>query len=71
MRPIKKPEGGRAAEREAIGRVSRMSRASLGAGYAIHRYVVETPALKTATEEIRGVVETVWPELISKLPPKP
>jgi hypothetical protein len=38
---------------------------------AIHRYVVETPVLKTVTEEIRAVVETVWPELISKLPPKP
>ena len=38
---------------------------------AIHRYVIETPALKTVTEEIRAVVETVWPELISKLPPKP
>ena len=37
---------------------------------AIHRYVVETPALKAVTEEIRAVVETVWPELISKLPPK-
>ena len=31
---------------------------------AIHRYVVETPVLKTVTEEIRAVVETVWPELI-------
>ena len=38
---------------------------------AIHRYVVETPVLKTVTEEIRAVVETVWPELRSKLPPKP
>jgi hypothetical protein len=38
---------------------------------AIHRYVVETPVLKTVTEEIRAVVETVWPELISKLPLKP
>jgi hypothetical protein len=38
---------------------------------AIHRYVVETPDLKNVTEEIRAVVETVWPELISKLPPKP
>ena len=37
---------------------------------AIHRYVVETPVLKAVTEEIRAVVETVWPELISKLPPK-
>ena len=37
---------------------------------AIHRYVVETPVLKTVTEEIRAVVETVWPELRSKLPPK-
>ena len=38
---------------------------------AIHRYVVETPVLKAVTEEIRAVVETVWPELMSKLPPKP
>jgi hypothetical protein len=37
----------------------------------IHRYVVETPALKAVTEELRAVVETVWPELASKLPPKP
>ena len=37
---------------------------------AIHRYVVETPILEEVTEEIRAVVETVWPELISKLPPK-
>ena len=35
---------------------------------AIHRYVVETPVLKEVTEEIRAVVEAVWPELISKLP---
>ena len=32
---------------------------------AIHRYVIDTPALKTVTEEIRAVVETVWPELSS------
>ena len=37
---------------------------------AIHRYVVETPVLKNVTEEVRAVVETVWPELLSKLPPK-
>jgi hypothetical protein len=37
---------------------------------AIHRYVVETPVLEEVTEEIRSVVETVWPELRSKLPPK-
>ena len=37
---------------------------------AIHRYVVETPVLEAVTEEIRAVVEIVWPELISKLPPK-
>jgi hypothetical protein len=37
---------------------------------AIHRYVVETPVLETVAEEIRAVVETVWPELIAKLPPK-
>jgi hypothetical protein len=38
---------------------------------AIHRYVVETTVLLDVTEEIRAVVETVWPELIWKLPPKP
>ena len=37
---------------------------------AIHRYVTETPVLEAVTEEIRAVVETVWPELRSKLPPK-
>ena len=37
---------------------------------AIHRYVVETPVLKTVTDEVRAAVETVWPELMSKLPPK-
>jgi hypothetical protein len=36
----------------------------------IHRFVVETPVLKTVTDEIRAVVETVWPELISKLSTK-
>jgi hypothetical protein len=38
---------------------------------AIHRYVVETPVLKNVTEEIRAVIETVWPELMTKLPPRP
>jgi hypothetical protein len=36
----------------------------------IHRYVVETPVLETVTDEIRAVVEAVWPDLMSKLPPK-
>jgi hypothetical protein len=36
---------------------------------AIHRYVVETPVLEEVTEE-RAVVETSWPELRLKLPPK-
>jgi hypothetical protein len=36
----------------------------------IHRYVVETPVLKAVTEELRAVVETLWPELMAKLPPK-
>jgi hypothetical protein len=35
----------------------------------IHRHVVETPVLETVTDEIRAAVETIWPELISKLPP--
>ena len=37
---------------------------------AIHRYVVETPVLENVPEGIRAVIETVWPELTSKLPPK-
>ncbi len=37
---------------------------------AIHRYVVDTPVLEAVTDEIRAVVESVWPELRSKLPPK-
>jgi len=37
---------------------------------AIHRYVVETPILENITEEVRAVVKTIWPELMSKLPPK-
>jgi hypothetical protein len=31
---------------------------------AIHRYVIEKPVLENVTEEIRAVVETVWPELM-------
>jgi hypothetical protein len=57
--------------------VSRTSRAFIGGKLlmpaelqAIHRYVVETPVLETVTDEIRAAVKTVWPELISKLPPK-
>jgi hypothetical protein len=38
---------------------------------AIHRYVVETPVLQSVTDEVRAAVETIWPELISKLPPRP
>jgi hypothetical protein len=38
---------------------------------AIRRYVLETPVLEDVTEEIRAVVETVWPELMSKPPPRP
>lgn len=37
---------------------------------AIHRYVVETPVLENVTEEIRAVIEAVWPELLSKPPPR-
>jgi hypothetical protein len=37
---------------------------------AIHRYVLETPVLENVSEEIGTVIENVWPELISKLPPK-
>ena len=29
---------------------------------------IETPVLKTITEEIRAVLKNVWPELISSFP---
>jgi hypothetical protein len=38
---------------------------------AIHRYVLETPKLEDVTEEVRAVIETVWPELLAKLPQGP
>ena len=38
-----------------------------GEGGLAHRY---SPVRETARREIRAVVETVWPELLSKLPPK-
>jgi hypothetical protein len=53
-----------------------MSRESLAASSDACRvasdpsYVVETPVLNAVTAEIREVVESVWPELISKLPPR-
>jgi hypothetical protein len=37
----------------------------------IHRYVLDTAVLENVTDEIRTVIETVWPELMSKLPPTP
>jgi hypothetical protein len=38
---------------------------------SVHRYVLETPKLDDVTEEVRAVVESVWPELLAKLPPRP
>jgi hypothetical protein len=68
---------GRSAPREAIASAFPMNRASLGGKLimpaelqTIHRYVLETPVLENVTDEIRAVVEAIWPELMSKLPPK-
>jgi hypothetical protein len=50
-----------------------MSRVLLAASYSpaelqvMHRYVVENARPR---EELRAVVETLWPELKAKLPPR-
>jgi hypothetical protein len=37
---------------------------------SIHRFVLDTPVIEVVSEEMRAIVESVWPELVSKLPPK-
>jgi hypothetical protein len=35
----------------------------------IHQAVLDAPMLESVTDEMRTVVETLWPELVNKLPP--
>jgi hypothetical protein len=37
----------------------------------LHRFMLETDVVGVISDEMRAVVEAVWPELIYKLPPKP
>ena len=36
----------------------------------IHRFVLDTPVIEVVSGEVRAVVESVWPELVAKLPPR-
>jgi hypothetical protein len=37
----------------------------------IHRFVLDTAVIEVVSDEVRAVVESVWPELIAKLPVRP
>jgi hypothetical protein len=34
------------------------------------RFILDTAVIEAISDELRNVVETVWPELVDKLPPK-
>jgi hypothetical protein len=36
----------------------------------IHRFILDNPGIEVISDEIRAVVEGLWPELVDKLPPK-
>ena len=36
----------------------------------IHRFVLDTAVIEVVPDEVRAVVESVWPELVAKLPPR-
>ena len=36
----------------------------------LHRFILDTDVIEVISDEMREVVETVWPELVDKLPPK-
>jgi hypothetical protein len=37
---------------------------------SIHQAVLGAPVLGSVADEMRSVVETLWPDLVDKLPPK-
>ena len=37
----------------------------------IHRFVLDTAVIEFVSDEVRAVVERLWPELVTKLPPRP
>ena len=36
----------------------------------LHRFILDTDVIEVISDEMREVVEAVWPELVDKLPPK-
>ena len=36
----------------------------------LHRFILDTAVIKAISDEMRAVVEAVWPELVHKLPLK-
>ena len=36
----------------------------------LHRFILDTAVIEDISDEMRTVVETLWPELVDKLPPK-
>jgi hypothetical protein len=36
----------------------------------LHRFVLDTAVIEVISDDMRTVVETLWPELVGKLPPK-
>ena len=36
----------------------------------VHCFILDTAVIEVISDEMRTVVETIWPELVDKLPPK-
>ena len=36
----------------------------------LHKFLLETESLPEVSDDMRGLVEDEWPELVRKLPPK-
>ena len=36
----------------------------------LHKYMLEIEGVEVISDEMRAVVEELWPELVRKLPPK-
>ena len=36
----------------------------------LHRFILDTAVIEDISDEMRTVVETLWPALVDKLPPK-
>jgi hypothetical protein len=68
---------GSRVNREAIGRASRNEPRAVGGKLImpaelqrIHSIVLDAVEVEIISDEMRAVVESLWPELAYKLPPK-